>query len=364
MMILLCVLFLGAPTAQAQSVDTTASPPADTSVTVEQRSASWLILPFASYAPKTKISVGGVAGYYLPAGPDRSSSSVQATVTVTQRRQLTLEVTPELYLSENDWRVQGTLQASHFPDSFFGIGGDTPVEAKEGYTARYLQLDAREQRRIRPNLRIGPRVFARTGTIDPDTSAGLIAQEQVSGATGGETIGFGASAFWDVRDNRYYPRTGTYAEVVATWFSAAWGSDYTYGRFTTDLRGYHALGPGVLAGQVYTAAVVGEAPFQLLPLLGGSDRMRGYRGGRFRDNVYWTVQAEYRFPLFWRFKGTTFASIGEVGPRLGSALTNNVEAAVGIGGRLRFTEEGVHGRLDIAYSRTGYEFYISLGEAF
>jgi hypothetical protein len=43
---------------------------------------------------------------------------------------------------------------------------------------------------------------------------------------------------------------------------------------------------------------------------------------------------------------------------------DDVEAAVGVGGRLRLTEDGVHGRLDLAYSRTGVELYVSLGEAF
>jgi hypothetical protein len=41
-----------------------------------------------------------------------------------------------------------------------------------------------------------------------------------------------------------------------------------------------------------------------------------------------------------------------------------VETAVGLGGRLRLTEDGVHGRVDLAYSRTGVELYLSLGEAF
>jgi len=364
MSLLLGVLLLAFPITQSQPADTTTSPQPDTSVTKDQREASWLLLPFASYAPKTKISAGGVAGYYLPAGPNRSSSSVQATFTVTQRRQLTIQVTPEVYLNDDKWRVQGILEASHFPDAFFGIGGDTPVSQKEEYTARYLQLDARGQRRVRSNLRVGPRLFARSGTVRPDSSAGAIADGTVPGADGGQTIGVGGSVFWDARDNRYYPTTGTYAEAVATLFSAAWGSDYTYGRLTTDLRGYRSLGPGVLAGQIYTEAVVGKAPFQLLPLLGGSNHMRGYRGGRYRDKVYWTVQTEYRFPIFWRFKGTAFASVGEVGPRLGTPLVNNVEAAVGLGGRLQFTDDGVHGRLDVAYGRTGLEFYISLGEAF
>jgi hypothetical protein len=120
----------------------------------------------------------------------------------------------------------------------------------------------------------------------------------------------------------------------------------------------------VAAAQAYAEATVGTAPFQLLPRLGGNDRMKGYHEGRFRDRVYWTVQAEYRVPLLWRLKAAAFGAIGETGPGLGAELMNEVEAAVGLGGRFRFTDDGLHGRLDVAYSRTGLEFYIALGEAF
>ena len=107
-----------------------------------------------------------------------------------------------------------------------------------------------------------------------------------------------------------------------------------------------------------------DAPFLLLPLLGGADRMRGYRKGRFRDDMLWAAQTEYRLPLFWRFKGTAFTSAGEVAPRVGPTLFENVELAAGLGARFQLTDSGLHGRLDVAYSRTGVEFYISVGEAF
>jgi outer membrane protein assembly factor BamA len=207
-------------------------------------------------------------------------------------------------------------------------------------------------------------LVARVGTVTDPDSGGLLARGLVPGADGGWTAGLGGSVFWDARKNLYYPASGSYADLVATLHSAAWGSDYTFARLKSDLRRYRAVGPGVLAGQVYAEGVVGDAPFQLLPLLGGSNRMRGYREGRFRDNVYWTAQVEYRFSLFWRFKGTAFASVGDVGPHVGSPLVTDVEAAVGLGGRLRLTDTGVHGRVDLAYSSTGPELYLSLGEAF
>ncbi|MFB6247875.1 MAG: BamA/TamA family outer membrane protein [Salinibacter sp.] len=353
----LVVGLLGGP-AHGQS-----APGSDTTAAADP-TADWLLLPFASYAPDTKLAGGVVVGYYRPEPAEGRASSVQATITVTQRRQLIAQITPELYLADGRWRVQGELQASHFPNSFYGIGGGTPAAAEEAYTSRYVVLDGTAQRRVGPTLRVGPRVLVRADAVrDPD-AGGLIDRGRVPGARGGRAVGIGASAFWDARDNRYYPRTGAYAEIVATLYSAAWGSEYTFAQFKVDLRGYRSLGPGVWAGQIYAESVAGTAPFQLLPLLGGDERMRGYREGRYRDDVYWTAQAEYRFPLVWRLKGAAFASVGEVGPRLGAELAEDVEAAVGLGGRFRFTDDGVHGRLDLAYSPTGLELYISLGEAF
>ncbi|MFP4228874.1 MAG: BamA/TamA family outer membrane protein [Salinivenus sp.] len=350
---LLLMLTLCAPSTHAQSADTTGTDAAD-----------WLVLPYASYSPTTEIAVGLVVGYYRAPRPGGRASSVATTFTATQRRQLIAEVEPELYLRSGQWRVEGQLLASDYPDVFYGVGGDTPASAETAYTARYGTIDLSAQRRVRSQLRVGPRLFVRTGTVRNVDDGTPLARGHVPGADGGTTLGVGASALWDARSRRYDPRRGTYAEASLLLHSAAWGSDHTFGRLTTDGRAYRSLGPGTGAVQVYTEAVAGTAPFQLLPLLGGSDRMRGFREGRYRDTVYGTVQAEYRVPLFWRFKAAAFASVGAVGPRVGTALVENAVAAAGVGGWLRLTDDGVHGRLDLAYSKSGIEVYMSLGEAF
>lgn len=344
---------------QAQSQDSSATS-SDTTAT----GADWLIVPYVSYTPSTKIALGGAVGYYRTAPPGRSPSQVELSLNVTQRRQISAEIAPQLYLNAEQLRIKGKLRGSKYPGSFHGIGGDTPETAKESYTSRHGVLDFILQRRIRPNLHVGPRVFVRVGAITDSEANGLIENNRVMGADGGTTVGLGGAILRDTRDNRYFPTTGTYAEAVVTWYSSAWGSDYTFGYLETDLRNYRSMGPGVLAGQIYTSSVVGRAPFLLLPQLGGADQMRGYRSGRFRDNVLWSAQIEYRFPLFWRFKGAAFTSAGEVGPRMGTALFEEVGVAAGLGGRLRLTDSGLHGRLDVAYSRTGIEFYLAVGEAF
>lgn len=367
----LCLALLGGSPAAGQTTrpDTAAAATPDTS----RGEVDWLALPFASYAPSTQIAVGALGGLYWPARPGQPASNVQTSITVTQRRQITAQLNAELYPRAGRWRVVGEVLWSRYPDRFYGVGDRTRAAWEELYTSRYGEADLTVQRRLRPSLRLGGRLYARletapavegacvpaTGPRPPTLACGA-----VSGSGGGWTLGLGPRLTWDARKNRYYPTRGTYADVSARVHSAAWGSDYTFGRLTADLRGYRPLGPGVLAGQLYTEAVVGAAPFPLMPLLGGPERLRGYREGRYRDAAYWTTQAAYRVPLFWRFKAAAFAAAGDVGPRLGPALGRNLQWAVGLGGRLRLTDDNVHGRLDLAYSPTGIEIYVELGEAF
>ena len=345
--------------------DSTAADSAD----AEDASGDWLLLPFLAYEPKTRLSTGVVAGYFQPSRPGQVPSSVQAVLTVTQERQLIIQVEPEIYLQGGRYRIAGGTIGSRFPDRLFGIGGDTPDRLAEDFTSRYLTLEATAQRRIdtgsdQSTLQVGPRVFSRFESVTEVEDGQALDTGAIAGAGGGTTLGLGGGMLLEARDNIYYPRDGHFAEVTALWHSAAIGSDFTFARLRADLRGYRSSGPVVFAGNVYMEGVAGTPPFQILPLLGGSSRMRGYREGRYRDAVYWATQAEVRVPLFWRFGATAFAGAGEVGPRVGADLFDEVQLAAGLGGRLRLNEEGVHGRVDLAYGANGLELYLSLREAF
>jgi hypothetical protein len=275
--------------ASGQSEDTTSA--ADTTA---QASGDWLVLPYASYEPKTRIAIGMVAGYYQPDRPGRIPSSVQSVVTLTQERQIVINIAPEFYLKNGRYRLAGEMEASRFPDTFFGIGGDTPSSAEEDFTSRYLTLEATGQKRIQTPLPgrfvLGPRLFVRLENMTEVEGGGQLETMPIAGGDGGRTIGVGLGALWDDRDNIYYPRDGHFLETSALWHSAAIGSDFTFGRYLADLRAYRSAGPVVFAGNVYAEGVTGTPAFQTLPLLGGSERMRGYLEGRYRDAVYWTTQ--------------------------------------------------------------------------
>jgi hypothetical protein len=377
-----CLVAAGAPArAQQPAASRTAGSPAsglpasDLPASDSSRAAEtgdWLVLPFAAYAPQTKLEGGLIAGYYWSTGPGVPGSEVSGLVSVTQRRQVVVQVAPEVYLQGGRLRLVGEVEASEYPNSFYGIGGDTPRSVEETYTSRYARADLSLQRTAAPDLRVGPRVVARLesdptvdGSCRPPAGPGeRLACGAVAGADGGFTAGVGVRATRDRRGNRYYPRSGSYADASVLWHSALWGSRTTFARATADLRGYRPVGPAVAAVGAYAEAVAGTAPFTMLPQLGGPDRLRGYRLGRHRDDVYWAAQAALRAPLFWRFKAVAFAGAGEAAGAVGPDLVRGINAAVGLGGRLRLNDAGVHGRLDLAYGADGLQVYISLGEAF
>jgi hypothetical protein len=93
--------------------------------------------------------------------------------------------------------------------------------------------------------------------------------------------------------------------------------------------------------------------------------MRGYYWGRFRDENYFAVQGEYRFPLFWRFEGAIFGAIGQVAPDIDEFSFDNLKAAAGGGLRLVWSKkQHINVRFDVGVSEDDTKFYVSGMEAF
>lgn len=86
-----------------------------------------------------------MAGLYFfrPAGTLGSvrSSRVLGALIYTQNRQVIAEAAPELYLQGGALRVEGGIRYVRFPDTFYGVGNDTPEEAAEDYTAGTFALE-------------------------------------------------------------------------------------------------------------------------------------------------------------------------------------------------------------------------------
>jgi outer membrane protein assembly factor BamA len=164
----------------------------------------------------------------------------------------------------------------------------------------------------------------------------------------------------------YYPSRGSFCQVAGTQYPQWLGSDFDHANLTLDLRTYFGFGKRhVVALQALSMATRGDTPFQSLPALGGSEVMRGYYQGRYRDRYSAVLQSEYRVKVWWRFGATAFGSIGDVAHSPGDFRLDHFRYSAGLGVRFLISrQEGMNLRLDSAFGEDTSGFYITLGEAF
>jgi hypothetical protein len=121
---------------------------------------------------------------------------------------------------------------------------------------------------------------------------------------------------------------------------------------------------GVLASDLYGEFTYGAVPVTMLPSIGGTDRMRGYYRGRYRDNNALSYQVELRQSI-----GEFFGVAGWIGAanvwgkangfNIGHTLPN---AGVGIRWRMQGSTSL---RLDFGVGKDGQNgFVFGLNEAF
>jgi outer membrane protein assembly factor BamA len=143
---------------------------------------------------------------------------------------------------------------------------------------------------------------------------------------------------------------------------------FSFGRWDFDARQYIpflgetrtiALHAQVSSAEPDSGNVV---PFYLLPTLGGSYSLRGFRTYRFRDRSLAFLQAEYRWRINDFVTGALFYDTGAVGPRLDDL--GRLERDYGFGLRAG-SRNGVAFRADVALgSGEGTRILVRFDNAF
>lgn len=341
--------------------------------TIVSRS-SLFVIPHASYQQETSWAPGVAYGYYFKSRDLSRISSISGSAVYTLRHQFTFNATPKLYLGPgHKWYLYSNLNVRKYPDYFYGVGGNRqPVS--EAYTSRAVSVLLQPQYAVTRHLYVGPHVEARfehvkTAFGSPEAEAAVYDRYGRAGWTPYVQTAVGVAATFDSRDNAFYPYRGVYAKGVAAVSVAGWGSTYSVQQVSADVRHYFPLfRRQVLAVQLLAEGAFGRrgVPFQLLPTLGGRDVMRGFREGMYRGNLLVAAQAEYRFPLFWRFRGSVFCATGEVFNAPAFHVSDKWKFAYGAGIRCRVNDARVHVRFDIAKNNyhDKLQFYITATEAF
>ena len=294
-------------------------------------------------------------------------SAVAVASAYTFNAQFFLSVEPSVYWDAEAWHARGQVSGRLFPNIFYPIGNDTREELGEGYTEFGLAVAGALTRRLAGSLRSGAQAGVFRSELTQTQAGGELDRHRVTGSDGALLAGFGPLLVWDDRDNDFATRRGGRYVLSAAYFGKAWGSDFNVAKYEIDARQFFGLrGEHVIGAELYAVANFGTVPFQTMAALGGSNRMRGYFEGRFRDLHMLAVQVEYRLPLFWRFGAAVFGGAGDVAHEIDDFGFGDPKLAGGAGIRYSLNRaDRVNVRFDAAGTSTGdLNFYVAFGEAF
>ncbi len=323
--------------------------------------------PLVFYSDETRFGIGGGAQVMMDGDSERFSSSLGLMAFVTQNKQYTYILAPELYLDNDNYKLTGNFGYVYFPDSFYGIGKDSGKENSEDYTGRLCRINPILQRKIGQNFFFGIEYDFAYGHVSDTESGGQLASGNIPGGNGGESSGFGVNMTWDSRDNNVYPVNGSYHQFTASSYGSALGSDYTFNSYLIDVRHYRQVfGSHVIAFQGISCINSGKPSFQRMSDVSNLGKyLRGYTQNLFIDKNILVFQVEYRMPVRGRFGVVAFAGAGQVSDKISNMEFREFKPAGGMGIRFALIpDQKVNLRFDMGIGKDDSSVDFNLMESF
>ncbi|MCH7408023.1 outer membrane protein assembly factor [Belliella sp. DSM 111904] len=326
----------------------------------------WSFIPAVVYSPETNLGLGARAIRIFKAQEDLKGnlrpSSLPITFLYTLNKQAIFTTELDLWRNENRDYINARIELTDYPFKFYGIGNELLAEDEEFYATRYAYFHLNYERQLVPGLYLGPRYEFRVDDIYRKEPGGILETGQVAGSEGQRLSGIGLVMNFDTRDNIFQPTRGWFNRLSWMSFQNALGSNFTFDQYYLDLRKYlEVYERHVLVLQSYWSFTTGAPPFQHVSLIGGSDLMRGYFEGRYRDRHAVVHQAEYRLPVYRNLGLVLFGSAGQVAKQVDHFGWNRMKYGAGLGVRYKLNKEGLNLRIDIAYGDQR-AFYFGLNE--
>ena len=325
------------------------------------------IYPLVFYLPETRLgfTLAGIYTFRAEGNTDNKASNLQAGIGYTLNKQILTYGFFNIWRKQNSQLIRGEIGYYDYFYPFYGIGPDTDETDVEDYFVRFPRIKANYLVSTNKIFYAGPAMHLDWYNVYDTEDGGLLQTEDISGSEGGIVSGLGLAATLDRRDVQFYPRKGQFLEASLLFYNSIIGSDYDYPRFSITASQYIPVTQKMVLALNYLHEYAGDdAPLQELALYGGPKYARGYVIGRYRDHHQAVLQAELRFPIFWRFKGAAFASAGNVSDEL-STITDDIKINYGLGLRFLLSKDDqLNIRLDYGVSSEGGNVYLTIGEAF
>lgn len=331
-------------------------------------------IPFASYGSETSwlFGVSKYNAFTLTKGDTSDHSTLASSVTafayLTLNNQYKVAIESNLMLNKNKaiWRTN--LFYTDYPIEYFGVGNETKLENQRTLITSDWQFHTYYLFNVLSDWYVGPN-FDLMNYYDVELAEGT--DPLPSDSTNlvhniGRQSGLGIRIQKEGRDNRFNAKKGWYVDASYQIYRTAFGSEYNYDFFQTDVRYYKTTKNKLtFAFQARTEAKTGDVPVQSLSELGGDFFMRGTYRGRYRDNILLDSQLELRFPIYWIFGGVIFNSVGQVAHNYGDFTFKGIHYNYGLGLRVQVdSKNNVNLRFDYALSSDQHYFLINFAEAF
>jgi len=331
-------------------------------------------IPVLGRTPELGWMFGMALFIVVQSNPDTPASTIAFNGIYTTTGAYAFSVAPQFYLFNDFVNLRGDAAWRSIPSDYYGTGREQrEAEYEESYVEEMRDLMLNPMFRVSPQGRLGPLVRVASVTADEPESKqrGLeskLVTDEVPGVDTTSIVEYGAALSWDSREPLLDPYFGNSVELQGVVSNL--GASYDYAR--VDLQATHIQPVAVplpnhrIAFHGVYEFIEGTAPFQLLPQLGGDTVLRGLAEGRYRDYHMAAFQAEYRFPIVWRFGAVLFGGVGQTAPTAESFTADEWVLAGGAG--LRFAvspSQRLNIRVDVGYSDDdGLNFYIGAMEAF
>lgn len=322
--------------------------------------------PIAFYLPETRFGFGASGAFTFKTNPKDTTlndSQILIGAAYTLNKQVLLYLPFKVFWGENKNYTYGEVGYYRYFFNYYGIGNHADPVVQDTFKVNFPRIRAHYTYRVYQKLGVGGAAWFEDFQIG-ETTADLV--ENAPGGEGGITSGIGPMFIYDSRDHVFYPSKGWYIEGKVMTFQDYLGSAYNFTKGGLDVVNYTRLHKkGILATHLNYQFSNGNVPFNMMSMLGGTKRMRGYIEGRYRDKNALILQTEYRFSSIWRFGFVLFGDIGQTYERTDYLKLNDWHWTAG--GGLRFmldTERKINIRLDYGVGKNTSGFYFTIGEAF
>jgi|GEM_PF-2830979 outer membrane protein assembly factor BamA len=311
-------------------------------------------VPIIASSPETGVMLGGMAIYLKKEEQEKLKVDLGAMYTQEKQTNIFL-VSNKDY---NDKKIELVLSYQDWISKYYGIGNNTESVNEEDYDYEGFKVRGGFSKEILDNNYLGIITSYEDYNIGLDKNI-----VGIEGTAGVDLLGVGLSYSYDTRDRKMNTRDGQYFNYAVEAYNHDL-TDYKFIKHEFDYRAFKEIYKHHVIGfQLMLELNCGEVPFQKLASLGDSRLMRGLLDGRYIDKNKFAAQLEYRYPIYKKFDGIVFASLGEVYNQ--DFDIDELKESYGLGVRYNLDqEEGINLRLDMAFGDDDTKVYVTLGEAF